>query len=256
MDKTGKEPRMPIFMERFSELRKEREMSQGAFAEFLDIARPTVGFYENGDRIPDAETLVKISQKCEVPTDWLLGISNIRRYENVDISSLGLSDEAIDTIKDFFTQKKLFKSFEKKDASIDENAPHEIDVLNYILSSKARGTVITAIKNYIDLGDYTPTMIFITKEGKCFINAQEMVDSFTDGIVPFTAIRTDNAIRDSLISELQTALEFARYHFFGDEYINHSHYKIGQMLHNEDEQEERELKILVKKYPVKSEEDE
>lgn len=41
--------RMPIFAERFAQLRGE--MTQGEFAEFLGISRPTVGFYENGTRL-------------------------------------------------------------------------------------------------------------------------------------------------------------------------------------------------------------
>lgn len=68
--------RFPTFSKRFSELRKD--MTQGEFAEFLGISRPTVGFYENGTRIPDALVLRQISEKCQVSTDWLLGLSNFR----------------------------------------------------------------------------------------------------------------------------------------------------------------------------------
>lgn len=66
--------RLPIFTERFRQL--QGEMSNTEFADSLGISRQTVGFYCNGDRVPDAVTLVKIAEKCKVSADWLLGVSN------------------------------------------------------------------------------------------------------------------------------------------------------------------------------------
>ena len=92
-----------VFCSRFHLLREERKMSQDAFAKFLGLSRPTVGFYENADkgngRIPDAETLSLICQKCGVSSDYLLGLvddqspkENIREV----IHYTGLSERAID----------------------------------------------------------------------------------------------------------------------------------------------------------------
>lgn len=66
-----KKSRLPIFAKRVKELRGE--MTQGQFAEKLGISRPTVGLYESGARIPDAEVLRDIVEKCNVSADWLLG---------------------------------------------------------------------------------------------------------------------------------------------------------------------------------------
>lgn len=71
-----KNERLPIFTERFREL--QGEQSNTEFAEFLGISRQTVGFYWNGDRVPDAVTLVKIAERCNVSADWLLGLSNTK----------------------------------------------------------------------------------------------------------------------------------------------------------------------------------
>lgn len=71
--------RLPIFTERFRELKGERNDTE--FAEFLGISRQTVGFFGNGNRLPDAVTLVKISQKCGVSADWLLGLSETKALE-------------------------------------------------------------------------------------------------------------------------------------------------------------------------------
>ncbi len=89
--------RMPIFELRFNELRGKR--SQAEFAEFLGIARPTVGFYENGHRIPDACTLKQIAERTNVTTDYLVGLSDNKTPENTAIGKVtGLSDMAIETL--------------------------------------------------------------------------------------------------------------------------------------------------------------
>ena len=68
------ERRMPVFADRFIELRGKR--TQDEFAKFLGISRPTVGFYESGQRIPDAVVLRQIAEKCNVSTDYLLGLTD------------------------------------------------------------------------------------------------------------------------------------------------------------------------------------
>lgn len=52
-------------------------MSNKEFAELLGMSRQTVGFYLNGDRIPDALGILRIAEKCNVSADWLLGLSDI-----------------------------------------------------------------------------------------------------------------------------------------------------------------------------------
>ena len=94
-----KNDRIPIFTERFRELQRDRSNTE--FAEFLGISRQTVGFYCNGDRIPDAMTLKQIAEKCNVSTDWLLGLSDVRSTD-ADIRKVckytGLSEKAVSII--------------------------------------------------------------------------------------------------------------------------------------------------------------
>ena len=87
--------RLPIFTERFRELKGKQNDTE--FAGFLGISRQTVGFYSNGDRLPDAITLVKISQKCGVSADWLLGLSDYKNKETESTSAkeLGLSEKSV-----------------------------------------------------------------------------------------------------------------------------------------------------------------
>lgn len=97
--KEEKEIKMPIFRERFSSLRGD--MTQAKFAEFIGISRPTVGFYENGERLPDAIVLKQIAEKCSVSADWLIGLSDVKTTDG-DIKSIceytGLSEESVDVL--------------------------------------------------------------------------------------------------------------------------------------------------------------
>ena len=89
------EQRFPVFQERFNKLRQESGMSQDKFAEYLGLSRPTIGFYENGIRIPDALTLRIIAEKCEVSADWLLGLTGDKKRIPSAIDELGLNEESI-----------------------------------------------------------------------------------------------------------------------------------------------------------------
>lgn len=97
-----KNDRLPIFTERFRELQGERSNTE--FADFLGISRQTVGFYCNGDRVPDALTLIKISQKCSVSADWLLGLCNAKTRD-AELKKVceytGLSEQSVKSIRSY-----------------------------------------------------------------------------------------------------------------------------------------------------------
>ena len=80
--------RIPILRSRLAEL--QGNMSTTEFADKLGLSRQTVGFYLNGERIPDSETLIKICKSCQVSADWLLGI---------EVEELGLSQKSISTLR-------------------------------------------------------------------------------------------------------------------------------------------------------------
>jgi transcriptional regulator with XRE-family HTH domain len=97
--------KLPTFCKRFNELRGEK--TQAEFAEFLKMSRPTIGFYENGERLPDALALKNIAEKCNVSTDWLLGLSDNKDSKNAAFGKdLGLSDKAIEKMRNIFLSSK------------------------------------------------------------------------------------------------------------------------------------------------------
>ena len=82
---TNESFKFPEFQRRFSDLRGDK--TQAEFADFLGLSRPTVGLYESGKRVPDALTLKRIAEKCEVSADYLLGLSGV---ESPDLSIRGI----------------------------------------------------------------------------------------------------------------------------------------------------------------------
>lgn len=96
--------KLPVFAKRFRELRGD--MTQDKFADFVGISRPTVGFYENGDRLPDALVLKKIAEKCHVSSDWLIGLSDNKKSDYLFIGEItGLNDNSIEFLRRLINEK-------------------------------------------------------------------------------------------------------------------------------------------------------
>lgn len=89
-----KEERFPAFHKAFCTLQGDRTIKE--FAEYLGLSRATVGFYSAGTRIPDAEGVKKIAEKCGVSSDWLLGLSGYRLDQDrqLTVEAMGLSEQA------------------------------------------------------------------------------------------------------------------------------------------------------------------
>ena len=89
-----KENRLPIFTERFRSLQGDRTNTE--FADFLGLSRQTVGFYCNGDRLPD------------VITDWLLGITDVATQDSdkrLICEYTGLNENSIDFLHNLIADK-------------------------------------------------------------------------------------------------------------------------------------------------------
>jgi transcriptional regulator with XRE-family HTH domain len=61
------------FGERLKKLRLERNLTQEALAEKLQIVKSTITKYEKNSRKPEFEILVKMADFFETTTDYLLG---------------------------------------------------------------------------------------------------------------------------------------------------------------------------------------
>lgn len=142
------------FAQRFSSLRSGKTQSE--FAELLDISRPTVGFYESGERIPDAITLGRIARICNVSADWLLGLSDVKSVEqNIQVAAatLGISGKAAENLARISTETEddnIFISLKKSAAR---------DALNRILESEDVLWVAEAADHLMDIEKARPRNI-------------------------------------------------------------------------------------------------
>ncbi|MFW6377585.1 MAG: helix-turn-helix domain-containing protein [bacterium] len=62
-----------MFNKRLKQLRKENNLTQKELSEILNIGESTLSHYENKDREPNFDTLIKIADLFDVSLDYLLG---------------------------------------------------------------------------------------------------------------------------------------------------------------------------------------
>lgn len=76
---------------RIQSTRKARGYKQESFAEALDLSTSFIAAMERGEKMPSAETLIKVAETLDVSADWLLGI----KREERELKYLRLLDEEI-----------------------------------------------------------------------------------------------------------------------------------------------------------------
>ena len=82
--------------ERLKDLRVERGLNLEELAQETGISKSALGSYENdNDEYKEINhgSLLKLADFYQVSVDYLLGLTNNRRYENTPIEELHLSDE-------------------------------------------------------------------------------------------------------------------------------------------------------------------
>lgn len=75
------------FMDRIKELRTESGFTQEKLGNMLGITKTGISYWESGTSVPNDEMLIKISNLFKVSTDYLLGKSDVRNNDAVDMDS-------------------------------------------------------------------------------------------------------------------------------------------------------------------------
>lgn len=86
-----------VFGIRLKELRKQNGYTIEQFAAKIGVAKSTVGYYENENRMPDIVILSRICDVFNVPADYLLGRTNtaaVKGKMKTACELTGLSDAA------------------------------------------------------------------------------------------------------------------------------------------------------------------
>ena len=86
--------------ERLKDLRVERGLTLEQLAEQTNLSKSALGSYE-ADDFKDIShyALIKLAKFYGVTTDYLLGLSEMKRHSNADLADLRLSDRMIDLLK-------------------------------------------------------------------------------------------------------------------------------------------------------------
>ena len=88
--------------ERLKDLRVERGLNLEELAQETGISKSALGSYENdNDEYKEINhgSLLKLADFYKVSVDYLLGLTNNRKYENTPIEELHLSDEVVELLK-------------------------------------------------------------------------------------------------------------------------------------------------------------
>ncbi len=67
---------MEKFTERLKELRQEKGLSQIQLAKETGISKSAIGFWETGERVPNAQAVVVLAKYFGVTSDYLLGLED------------------------------------------------------------------------------------------------------------------------------------------------------------------------------------
>lgn len=91
-----------MFGYKLRKLRNEKGISQQTLSNELQISKAALSYYENGQRVPDIDTLKKVAVFFNVSSDYLLGLSDISSNDK-DLKEVcsytGLNEKVIMNIK-------------------------------------------------------------------------------------------------------------------------------------------------------------
>lgn len=147
-NETDTNKNMILFQERLKELRGTKKL-QG-MAKAIGISRASLGYYENGDRKPDIEVLLKLANYYHVSCDYLLGVTDVKAPDisNRAISEkIGLNERTIDTLSGY--QKNATRSPVDEYDDVPIQCKIYLDTLNRILHPTCE--LLSNISNYLYL---------------------------------------------------------------------------------------------------------
>ena len=204
--------------ERLKDLRVEHGLTLEQLAEQTNLSKSALGSYEADDfKDISHSALIKLAKFYGVTTDYLLGLSEMKRHPNANLADLRLSDGMID----------LLKSGRVNNALLCELAAHPdfvkllADIQIYI-----EGIAAMQIQNlnaWVDVaraeivekyqpGEHDQTAYLLQAahidEGDYFISrVHKDIDAIMEDIRQAHRGRTDSAPKKSVIEEMKQDLE-------------------------------------------------
>ena len=163
-----------ITSERIKQIRESMGYSQVEFAKNLNLSKQTVSNYETGTRQPGLDIVISIAQTFNISTDYILGRSNFKNYEDQKLHEMKFDKHQALEISlkkaDQFTQSVSSKIIDEcyqlverliycNDSKIFESYDYILEKLSYMLffassaseTIKYRGRVIEDPSKYNEI---------------------------------------------------------------------------------------------------------
>lgn len=105
------------FPYRLKQLRKEHKWTQEELGAKLNLTKVSISGYENGNRTPDMDTLIKISNVFNVSIDYLVGKSDVRSVDSPIISGQVLKNSITNSPKPPLLEQifsMVFRGFKRR----------------------------------------------------------------------------------------------------------------------------------------------
>lgn len=106
--------------QRLNELLEEKQIPQDEFAKKVGIASGTLSNYCSGKVLIKSEFLPKIAKALNVSTDYLLGVSEVKKYSYNELNKrFGLNDNAIEVLETSFPKESINEIFDRQRDSVN-----------------------------------------------------------------------------------------------------------------------------------------
>ena len=105
-----------LLKDRLKELRIGKGLLQKDIAKLLSITTSAYGYYEQGKRVPDSDTIKKLAEFYNVSLDYLIGNSDIKESADkiIEKETLNIPKEYTDKYKVTSRDKKQYLEEMKK----------------------------------------------------------------------------------------------------------------------------------------------
>lgn len=113
-------------MKNLVKIRKAKGLKQEQVAEFLQMKRGSYGKYERGERKPDPDTLIKLSELFDVAIDYLVG--------NIDVPVSPTEYELVETYQDMSVEDML-EQYEFHNSGTELTKDQQREILQQIISA-------------------------------------------------------------------------------------------------------------------------
>lgn len=102
-----------MFGENMRKLRESKGYTQSTLGDALNLSPSTIGMYEQGRRLPDAETLIRMCELFNVSSDYLLEISDTPKPYKKSYSGESLEQRLKNLIKEIGLDKSTVAEMSK-----------------------------------------------------------------------------------------------------------------------------------------------